>query len=360
MNKFLFTFFCFLALKGRCQDQRTGKMTPNVILLYADNLGYGDISCDGATQITTAHIDDLAMAGLRFTNGHCAAATCTPSRYAILTGEYAWRKPGTNNLPGDAPLILPTDRATLASVFQRAVYHTAAIGKWHLGLGYRGDAILQMHYAAGQITQTLADLGLSDRTIVIFTSDDGPVLNDGYLDRSVRKAHGHRPAGVMRSGKYSILEGGTRIQMIIRWPGHSKAGTTSPALVGQVDFLASFAAMVNQPLAPRDGPDSYNEFNALMGITKQGRGTYIEQGRSLALVDSGWKYIVPHPGPAMLKDVQIESGLSLAPRLDHLEKDLGEKINLASRYPEKVQRMATMLDRIRHKGYSRPKGAPAR
>ena len=108
---------------------------PNVVLLYADDLGYGDVSCYGSKTISTPHIDKLAAEGLRFTDGHCSAATCTPSRFAMLTGEYAFRQKGTGILPGDAKMIIPPGRATLASVFKGAGYQTGVVGKWHLGLG---------------------------------------------------------------------------------------------------------------------------------------------------------------------------------------------------------------------------------
>src|SRR6266700_2562722 len=114
---------------------------PNIILLYADDLGYGDAGCYGATAVHTPNIDRLAREGLRFTDGHAAAATCTPSRYALLTGEYAWRKPGTGVLPGDAALIIDPKRTTLPSILQKAGYATGAVGKWHLGLGEKGAAL---------------------------------------------------------------------------------------------------------------------------------------------------------------------------------------------------------------------------
>src|SRR3712207_5376280 len=108
---------------------------PNIVLIYADDLGYGDVGCYGATAVQTPNIDRLARVGLRFTDGHSAAATCTPSRYAMLTGEYAFRKKGTGILPGDAPLIIEPGRLTLASMLKAARYKTAVVGKWHLGLG---------------------------------------------------------------------------------------------------------------------------------------------------------------------------------------------------------------------------------
>src|SRR5882757_7322045 len=114
---------------------------PNIILLYADDLGYGDVGCYGATAVQTPNVDRLAREGLRFTDGHAAAATCTPSRYALLTGEYAWRKPGTGVLPGDAALIINPKRTTLPSMLKQAGYATCAIGKWHLGLGEKEPAV---------------------------------------------------------------------------------------------------------------------------------------------------------------------------------------------------------------------------
>ena len=112
--------------------------TPNIVFIYADDLGYGDVSAYGATAIRTPNIDALATEGLRFTDAHAPAATCTPSRYALLTGEYAWRRKGTGILPGNAALIIAPGRTTLASMLRTAGYATGVVGKWHLGLG-RGD-----------------------------------------------------------------------------------------------------------------------------------------------------------------------------------------------------------------------------
>jgi len=108
---------------------------PNILLIYADDLGYGDVSCYGATHVQTPNIDRLAREGVRFTDAHTTSSTCTPSRYSMLTGEYAWRRRGTGVLPGDAPLIIEPGRTTMASVLQQAGYKTGVVGKWHLGLG---------------------------------------------------------------------------------------------------------------------------------------------------------------------------------------------------------------------------------
>ena len=108
---------------------------PNVIVFLTDDLGYGDVSCYGSKAIQTPNVDRLAKGGLRFTDAHAAAATCTPSRYSLLTGEYAWRKKGTGVLPGDAALIIEPGRTTLPSMLRQAGYTAGVVGKWHLGLG---------------------------------------------------------------------------------------------------------------------------------------------------------------------------------------------------------------------------------
>lgn len=111
---------------------------PNIIIIYADDLGYGDLSCYGMSKISTPNIDKLAKQGLQFSNAHSTSATCTPSRYGLLTGKYPWKQNGTGIAPGDASLIIPTNKATLPSMLQKAGYTTAVIGKWHLGLGTNG------------------------------------------------------------------------------------------------------------------------------------------------------------------------------------------------------------------------------
>ena len=479
-----------------------GQKRPNVIFIYADDLGYGDLSCYGATKLHTPNIDRLAKGGLRLTNAHSTSATCTPSRYALMTGQYPWRKSGTGILPGDAALIIPTNKPTLPSLFQNSGYKTGIVGKWHLGLGdaveknwngeikpgpnevgfdysfifpatadrvptvfienryvvaldssdpisvnyqqkigndptgkensellkmksslnhghdntivngigrigfmsgghkarwvdeempltflqkakdfieqnkqqpfflyysltephvprmpstifkgtsglgYRGDAILQLDWAVGEIVKKVEQLGLQQNTLIIFSSDNGPVLDDGYEDEAVTKINGHKALGPLRGGKYSAFEGGTRVPFVTYWPGTIKPGI-SDALICQIDFLASFSSLLRRPLNKVDAQDSENILQALLGESKKGRQTLVQQGGALSLVKDGWKYIAPNDGLAYLALTSIESGNAATPQLYDLKSDIGEKNNLADKYPDRVKELAGLLQKIR-------------
>ncbi|MDQ3652756.1 MAG: sulfatase-like hydrolase/transferase, partial [Acidobacteriota bacterium] len=144
---------------------------PNVILIYADDLGYGDVSSYGATGLKTPNIDRLAREGLRFTDGHAPAATCTPSRYAMLTGEYAWRKPGTGVLPGNAALVIEPGRTTLPAIFQRSGYTTGIVGKWHLGLGPKSGPDWNSEIKPGP-----GEVGFDDAFVMAATGDRVPTV----------------------------------------------------------------------------------------------------------------------------------------------------------------------------------------
>lgn len=486
----------FLALKVSAQRH------PNVIIIYADDLGYGDLSCYGATQIQTPHVDQLAHEGLRFINGHSSSATCTPSRYALMTGQYPWRRSGTGILPGDAALIIPTDTLTLPKLFQQAGYTTGIVGKWHLGLGeqvdknwngeikpgpletgfddsfifpatadrvptvflenhhvvgleaadpiqvsythkvgngpsgrehpellkmkasphqghdntivngigrigfmtggktarwtdeempltfltkakgfieenksnpfflyyalsephvprmpstlfkgksimgFRGDAILQLDYAVGEIVKLIGRLGLSENTLVIFSSDNGPVLDDGYQDGAVEKLHGHQPAGPLRGGKYSNFEGGTRVPFIVHWPGVITPGVAD-ALVCQIDLLASFASMLQIEIPEGVAKDSGDLWETISGKSNKGRYSLVVDAGALSLIEENWKYIAPGKGPAYNALTSIELGNNPQPQLYNLSKDIGEQNNLAKEYPEKVKEMKKLLEEIK-------------
>lgn len=480
---------------------------PNVVLIYADDVGYGDVGCYGATAVATPAIDRLAKEGLRFTDAHSSSATCTPSRYAMLTGEYPWRKKGTGIAPGDANLIIPPGTPTLASILKQAGYRTGVVGKWHLGLGQgkvdwnaaiapgpeavgfdysflipatgdrvptvytengrvvgldpndpievsydgkigdeptgaarpdlltmkhshghdativngigrighmtggraarwkdeemadritekavayleqesaepfflffslhdihvpraphprfvgkttmgpRGDAIVQMDWSVGQILETLDRRGLAENTIVLFGSDNGPVIDDGYQDQAVTKLGDHRPAGPFRGGKYSAFEGGTRTPLIVRWPAKVKPGSTSDALVCQIDFPASFASLVGAELPADAAPDSFDVLPALLGESGAGRQTLVEHAGTLSYRDRAWKLIVGSKGPKRNANTNTELGNAAAPQLYDLSSDPGETKNVAVDHRELVASMLAALEAIQKAKGSRP------
>jgi arylsulfatase A-like enzyme len=479
------------------------RRNPNIVLIYADDVGYGDLGCYGAVGVKTPNLDRLAAAGLRFTNLHASSATCTPSRYSLLTGEYAWRRPGTGILPGDAPLILQPGRATLASMLQQARYATAAVGKWHLGLGSgtvdwngeirpgprqigfdysflipatgdrvpcvfvenqrvvnldpadpilvsyatpipgeptgkehpellkllpshghdqaivngvsrigymsggksarwvdeniadtitskatqfiesrktdpfflyfaphdihvprlpnprfagsstmgpRGDAIAELDWSVGEIMSCLERNKLAQDTLLIFSSDNGPVLDDGYRDQAVQKVGDHKPAGPLRGGKYSSFDGGTRVPAIARWPGTIKPHSMSDALISQVDFIASFSKLTAQK-PPAAASDSVDVLPALLGRSKTARRSLVEHAGTLALVEGEWKLIEPGNGARINQNTNTELGNLPSPQLYHLAKDPAEKSNLAAQYPDRVKAMTSTLERIKSGGH---------
>ena len=479
---------------------------PNILLIYADDIGYGDVGCYGATAVKTPNVDRLAKEGLRFTSGYCAASTCTPSRYTMITGEYAFRKKGTGILPGNAAMIIPTDRATLPSILQHAGYATGIVGKWHLGLGLggdlidwnglikpgpheagfgssfimaatgdrapcvyienqrivgldptdpiqvsydkpfpgeptgiserdhlkmdwshghnntvvngigrigfskggktalwkdedmadtftrkgvefiernsakpfflffathnihvprvpnarfvgkttmgpRGDSIVEFDASVGELLDTLDRLKLTENTLVIFTSDNGPVLDDGYKDDAAEKIGSHQPAGPLRGGKGTFWEGGTRVPFVVRWPARIKPGV-SDALVSQVDFCASFAALTGQPLASKDAPDSFDLLPALTGESPHGREYVLEHSNKVAIRHGQWKFI-----PAAIHvttPTTAKRGPKGIDELYDLTKDPAEANNVAGQNPEVVAKLSKELDQLHERGRSRP------
>jgi len=480
---------------------------PNVVLIYADDIGYGDLGCYGAAAVRTPNTDRLASEGLLFTNAYATSATCTPSRYSLLTGEYAFRDPAARILPGDAGLIIDPARPTLPGMLRKAGYATGVVGKWHLGLGEgpgrldwngeirpgpleigfdeafllpatgdrvpcvyvenrrvanldpddpivvsykdplpglpngvthrdslkmdwshghnqavingigrigymsggasalwkdeemadefvrravafmekhrsrpfflyfathdihvprvphprfegatdmgpRGDAIVQFDWCVGELLATLDRLGIADNTLLVLTSDNGPVVDDGYKDQAVERLGDHRPWGPLRGGKYSAFEAGTREPFIVRWPGRIESGV-SGALFSQVDLFASLAAIAGRPMAEDEAPDSLDMSEALLGRDKTGRDHVIEQARTLSIVKGRYKYIRPNDGPRMNTLTDIELGNDPQAQLYDLEADPGEKVNVAAARPGVVAELEGLLGRIESAGRSR-------
>jgi arylsulfatase A-like enzyme len=210
-------------------------------------------------------------------------------------------------------------------------------------MGPRGDAIAEFDWSVGQVIKTLEAKGLADNTLVIVTSDNGPVIDDGYMDDAVKRLGDHKPAGPFRGGKYSMYEAGTRVPFIVHWPARIKKPAVSDALVCHIDFLASFATLVGaQATIPGDGQV---HIAALLGESKTGRDSLVEQGNRLAFRQGPWKYI---PGGKGMKRNQTNSelGNDPAPQLFDLSKDPGEQNNLAESNPEMLSTMKTALETI--------------
>lgn len=420
---------------------------PNVIVILADDLGFGDVSAYGSATIHTPHIDKLANEGVCFTNGYATSATSTPSRYALMTGMYPWKNKDAKILPGDAPLIIDEHQFTLPKMMQSAGYTTGAIGKWHLGMGNgnvnwnevvkpgakeigfdyscliaatndrvptvyvedgkvvgldpddpievsyeknfegeptalsnpellkmewahghnnsivngiprigymkggkaarwvdedmadyfvgkvkdfvsghknepfflyyglhqphvpraphsrfagtttmgpRGDAIVEADWCVGELIAHLEKEGLLENTMIIFSSDNGPVLNDGYKDGAAEKVGEHKPAGGLRGGKYSLFDGGTHIPLFVYWKG-TISPVISDALICQMDLIASLGKLVNASLP--EGLDSREYLDAFMGKKLQARENLVveAQGR-MAYRQGDWMMIPPYRG----------------------------------------------------------------
>ena len=169
-----FTLLLTLSLSSCSKDQQH----PNIIIIYTDDLGYGDVSAYGATEINTPNMDFLANNGVQFTQGYASSATCTPSRYALLTGSYPWKEKRARILPGTAPLIIDTAQITLPKMLKKQGYETAVIGKWHLGLG-TGQVDWNSHISPGP-----NEIGFDHAYIMAATQDRVPTvyIENGTVD----------------------------------------------------------------------------------------------------------------------------------------------------------------------------------
>ena len=216
-------------------------------------------------------------------------------------------------------------------------------------MGLRGDAIVQFDWTVGQIMEKLRKTGLDKNTLVILSSDNGPVLDDGYQDEANERLNGHSPTGGLRGGKYSALEGGTRVPAIVRWPGHVKAGRTSDVLISQIDWFRSLASLAGARIPKGAAPDSRNRLGNLLGEDATDRPWVVEQAsnHALSLRTKEWKYIEPSDGPAVMQSTpRIETGYSAMPQLYRLDAG-GEAANLAADEPEKLFEMQALLKRVR-------------
>jgi arylsulfatase A-like enzyme len=226
--------------------------------------------------------------------------------------------------------------------------HSRFTGK--SGMGYRGDAILQFDWTVGEIMKALQKQGIAENTLIVLTSDNGPVVNDGYLDQAIELLGEHRPWGDMRGGKYSNFEAGTRIPFIVSWPARVTPGISN-ALISHIDLFASMAELVGTELKEGVAIDSRKQLSALLGTDKKGRDYIIEAAQSISISDGEWKYITPCDRTPYYKITRTETGNSLEEQLYNLHKDIGEKHNLAKKYPEKLKELKRVLEQEKEKGY---------
>jgi arylsulfatase A-like enzyme len=217
------------------------------------------------------------------------------------------------------------------------------------GMGPRGDVILEADYCVGEIIKTLKEEGVLDNTLIVFSSDNGPVLNDGYYDDAVEKLGNHKPNGPLRGGKYSLLEAGTRVPFFTYWKGQIKP-LVSDALVCQIDLLESIAKLVNVDV---ESTDSQELLDVFTGKSNKGRtNLVIEANTKTAFRQGDWMMIPPYSGDPILEEVNIEMGNDKEFQLYNLKKDIGQKNNLAKTQPKKLKELIKNFELIRGNSYN--------
>lgn len=210
------------------------------------------------------------------------------------------------------------------------------------GMGPRGDAILEADWCVGEIMKKLKKEGLLENTLVVFSSDNGPVLNDGYYDEAVEKLGKHTPSGGLRGGKYSLFEAGAKVPFIACWKGVTKA-MISDAVICQVDLMASFAKLAG---VKNSSPDSKDLLNVLIGKSEKGRNELVlEASGRLAFRQGNFLLIPPGKGQKIIRDVNIETGLSPEFQLYDLAKDSGQMHNIARQYPQLREKMLIAMQK---------------
>lgn len=484
---------------------------PNIVVIMADDLGYGDLSCYGATALETPNIDRLAAEGQKFTSGYCSASTCTPTRYSFLTGTYAFRKKGTGIAPPNSPALIQPGTPTIASILRTSGYKTAVIGKWHLGLGSempdwngllkpgpleigfdrclllpttndrvpqvyvenhrvlnldpadplwvgkkkpspdhptglthrdtlkmdwshghnstihngisrigfytgghaarfrdedlsdrwveesikwiesnrdhpfflffsshdlhvprivherfqgatklgpRGDAIVELDWCVGELTKTLDRLKLSENTLVVFCSDNGPVMDDGYKDDAIEKQGKHQPAGPYQGGKYNVYEGGTRTPFITRWTGKIAPGV-SDEMVCTIDLAASCAKLAGASLPNNACLDSFDVSDALCGKEKaSGRDHLVQQdngqGGNYGLRVGDWKLLRHDSKKTKNTGLRLQGRPVSRYMLFNLATDPSEQHDVIAENEEIANQLKQQLQDLIAAGRSRP------
>ena len=226
--------------------------------------------------------------------------------------------------------------------------HHQFVGK--SGLGPRGDVLMEADWCVGQLIQTLEKEGVLNNTLIVFTSDNGPVLNDGYLDDAVEKIGNHDQNGGLRGGKYSLFEAGTRVPFFTYWKGKIQP-KISDALVCQLDLFASIAKLID---SDEKATDSQQLLDVFMGKSNLGRKNLIIEATSRTAFRQGdWVMIPPYNKPRINTEVNIELGNDTIYQLYDIEKDKAQLHNLAFQNKEKLQEMIIAFEAIRGKDYKK-------
>jgi len=461
-------------------EKKNKQPPPHVLLIFADDLGYGDLGCYGATKIKTPNIDSLAEEGIRFTNAYVTSSTCSQSRYSLMTGRYWWRSklhpPRGVVAPAGPSVLLEEGVKVLPQLFKESGYQTAAFGKWHLGVGrgtspkdrydwnrpeieggpldvgfdyffgiaanvfnepsfyienrtfvgrkpgdrvtvngkkvtpwspdviyehdevagaitrkavshilnaapdkplftyfatviphkpitpakdfigsseagIYGDFIQELDAQVGQLIDALRKTERLQNTLIAFISDNGAVVSTS--EAQANKWHlepmweayvaGHRANGVLREGKHSVYEGGSRVPFIVRWPGHIPANQQREGLVSVSDLIATFAELLDKSV-PTSAVDSFSLYPQLMGESKtsQRESMAMRTSNAISSLRQGkWK-LVEH-------DSQNPTGRKSenSNQLFNLDNDPCEESNVYDEYPEVVEQLKKELAKVK-------------
>ncbi len=474
------------------QASSTTPEKPNIIFILADDLGYGDVQClNPEGKIATPNMDRIAREGMTFTDAHSGSAVCTPSRYCVLTGRYCWRselqtgvlirqwKPnpeGSDPIATEiskTPPLIAADRPTVGGLLQQQGYHTACIGKWHLGLTFpdlknwndpildgpttRGfntyfgvsdsldvppfdfvendrltkkpaviktwirtgpaaadfeasealpilagksveyleqrkkaggpfflyfpltsphtpiapsaawkgksginayaDFVMESDWAVGEVLKALDRLDLAKDTLIIFSSDNGCSPQPANYKELAK--HGHHPSGPFRGAKADIWDGGHRMPLLVRWPGHIAAGSKYAEPVSLTDFMATAADLTGAKLADNAAPDSVSILPALLGKTDKPLRDYIVYHSikgNFAIQQGKWKLeLCPGSGGWSAPNDENALAKGLPPvQLYDTSADIAEKKNLQAEHPEIVERLTKLLEKCVADGRSTP------
>jgi arylsulfatase A-like enzyme len=211
------------------------------------------------------------------------------------------------------------------------------------GMGPRGDAIIEADWCIGELYTHLKKNNLLENTIIILSSDNGPVLNDGYYDDAIEKLGSHTPSGNLRGGKYSLFDAGTRVPFITYWEGKI-VPQVSDEIVSQIDFLNSIASLIGSSIRSEDGEDLAN---VLFNNSGTGRNDLVlEAMTKTAFRSQNWVLIPPYSGPDKNPNTNIESGIAEDFQLYNLNIDISQQNNLATSNPKKLNEMIERYEHI--------------